>query len=170
MFARFKKWFRSDAKPHHAETPVPKQTAREELKSRMIGEPVTSFLASLAREPKRYKLERVLTLNEFPRYTCYDWMHKGAGTWKFTDTKTGLSLGAYVHEAGMVHAVYGLPFDLNHWELEALYNGFYENRNKAQERLDRMRESACRRARELKCKLEKIDRLRYAEMFKEDQK
>lgn len=168
MFATLKKWLMSDGKPHYGYYEImPKPETQEELEARMVGEPVTSFIASLAREPKRYKIERIPTLNEFPKYTCYNWMHKGAGTWKFTDTKTGLTLGAYVHDPGRLCSVYGLPFDLNHWELKALYMAFYNRRNKAQERKERMRQSACERAWKLKKEREKIDRLAFAKQFQE---
>lgn len=163
MFKAIKNWF-SDVK-HTIEVQRPE--TKEEADARMIGEPVTSFLASLAKDRRRYKIERVNTLDEFPKYTCYDWMHNGAGTWKFIDTKTGLELGAYIHERGRVYQVYGLPFDLNHWELKAVYEGFTKRREKAEARRERMRQSAQKRAWIFKAEREKADRLRYAEMFKE---
>ncbi|ATN92885.1 hypothetical protein QGX11_gp122 [Pseudomonas phage PPSC2] len=166
MFKTFKKWLASDGKPHHTKA-LPSRETLEEQDAHMVGEPVTSFIASLAREPKRYKIERVLTLDEFPKYTAYHWMHSGAGSWKFTDTKTGLTLGAYVHEQGRVYAVYGLPFDLNHWELKAIYTAFYKGRHKAEERKERMRQSAWERARKFKEEREKIDRLAFAKQFQE---
>lgn len=166
MFKTFKKWLASDGTPHIKS--LPSRETLEEQDARMVGEPVTSFIASLAREPKRYKIERVLTLKEFPKYTHYHWMNSGsAGTWKFTDTKTGLTLGAYVHEEGRVWAVYGLPFDLNHWELKAIYMAFYNSRHKAEERKERMRQSARERARKFKEELEKVDRLAFAKQFQE---
>ena len=169
MFATIKKWLMSDGEPYYARK-VKTKTALEaqlEADARMIGEPVTSFIASLAREPRRYKVERVLTLDEFPGYTCYGWMNHGAGTWKMTDTKTKLVVGAYIHERGKIYNVYGLPFDLNHWELKALYEAFHSRYYKAQQRKERIRADALQRAWKLKNEREQVDRLLYAEMFKE---
>lgn len=134
---------------------------------RMVGEPVTSFIASLAREPKRYKLERVLTLKEYPRYTCYNWMNKGAGAWKLIDRKTGNSYVAYSHEPDKIWKVYGLPFELNHWELVALHEAFMLFRIKARMHLAENYTKRCERERSRKSVQEKIDRLAFAKQFQE---
>lgn len=133
----------------------------------MVGEPVTSFIASLKREPKRYKLVRELRIpsDEFPTFTCYHWMH-GAGYYTLLDKKTGTKYAAYVHEAGRVYDVYGLPFQLNHWELVALFEAFDEHRGAARQRLYEVREWANRRARAQREAQEVADRQRFAEQFK----
>lgn len=167
MFKAIKKWLQSDGEPHYKKIPNFRPETKQETHDRMVGEPVTSFIASLHREPKRYKIERVLKLNEFPGYTCYNWMHKGAGTWKLTDRKTGKTYGAYIHDAERLYAVYGLPFDLNWWELKALYEAFGMFRFPARTRLAESYTRRCERAREAKWAQEKLDRAEYAKQFQE---
>lgn len=135
---------------------------------RMVGEPVVSFLETLEKNPKRYKLEKVLKLSsdEYPNYTCYDWM-RGAGHYKLTDLKTGNTWAAYVHGQDRVHQVYGLPFDLNHWELKALWEGFNTFRLKSRERRELMVNAQHTRLREEKLAQERIERALYAKQFQE---
>lgn len=127
---------------------------------------MTSFIASLRREPKRYKLEKVLKLpsHEFPAYTCYNWMH-GAGHYTLLDKKTGIKYAAYVHERGRIYDVYGLPFQLNHWELIALFGAFDEYRSAARVRRHEIRDWANRRARLQREAQEVADRQKFAEQF-----
>lgn len=148
----------------------PQERAREVAiaEERMIGEPVKTFLQSLKQERKRYKLQRVLKLSKgnYPDFTCYHWM-KGAGFWELTDTKTGKTFGAYVHEEGRVYEVHSLPFQLNHWELKALWDAFNGNyRAGAKERKERMVDARYARLREARYAQEQKARLEFAEQFK----
>lgn len=133
----------------------------------MVGEPVTSFIASLRREPKRYKLEKVLRIEttDFPSFTNYHWMH-GAGHYKLTDKKTGNVYAAYVHESDRVYDVYGLPFKLNHWELVALWKEFQCFRAEARVRKESIDTYWVKRARLEAEAQEKLDRQRFADQFK----
>lgn len=169
MWQAIKNWL-SDVE-HTFEVRHPKPETQEEQNARMVGEPVTSFIASLHREPKRYKLESVLNVadftGQFPGYTCYNWMKNGAGRWKLTDRKTGKVYGAYVHESDRVYEVYGLPFSLNHWELKALHAAFMLFRFPARHRVAENYTKRCERAREAKWAQEKLDRAEYAKQFQE---
>lgn len=141
------------------------QKAREE---EMIEEPVKTFLQSLKQDRKRYKLQRVLKLSngKYPDFTCYHWM-KGAGFWELTDTKTGNTFAAYVHEEGRVYEVYSLPFRLNHWELKALWDAFNGNhREKAKVRKGRIRDSRWKREREAALAREAQLKKEFVEQFK----
>lgn len=166
MWQAFKKW----ALRPEVETPaIPAPTLpipRVEYFS-MVGEPVTSFIASLRREPKRYKLEKVdiFTSKCQPSYTHYHWMH-GAGHYKLTDKKTGNVYAAYVHESDRVYDVYGLPFKLNHWELKALWNEFQHFRAEARARKESIDTYWVKRARLAAEAQEKLDRQRFADQFK----
>lgn len=91
---------------------------------------------------------------------------KGAGHYTLLDKKTGVKYAAYVHEAGSVYDVYGLPFKLNHWELTALFRAFDEYRSAARQRRNEIQDWANRRAREQQEAQEVVDRRRLAEQFK----
>lgn len=141
------------------------QKAREE---EMIGEPVKTFLQSLKQDRKRYKLQRVLKLSKgkYPDFTCYHWM-KGAGFWELTDTKTGKTFGAYVHEEARVYEVYSLPFRLNPWELKALWDAFNgDYRAAAKKRKQRIDTARLTRDRATRHAQEQKTRLEFAEQFK----
>lgn len=164
MWQAFKKW----ALKVQTQTPSQREETPLHLRySSLVGEPVTSFIASLHREPKRYKLERVLRIEttEFPSFTNYHWMH-GAGHYRLLDRKTGKVYAAYVHECGRVYRVYGLPFELNHWELEALWDAFLYFRIESRERKESIRTWVQRRVRLEAEAQEKLDRQRFAEQFK----
>lgn len=165
IWQSFKKW----ALRPEVETPeIPALLPKPHVEyCSMVGEPVTSFIASLRREPKRYKLERTLRLNptEFPEYTQYHWMH-GAGHYTLTDKKTGNVYAAYVHESDRVYDVYGLPFKLNHWELVALWKEFQFFRAEARARKESIDTYWVKRARLAAEAQEKLDRQRFADQFK----
>lgn len=128
----------------------------------MVGEPVISFLESLEREPKRYKLEPALSECEYTG-KMYPWMSK-SGLCKVTDTKVGTVWLAYLNEKDL-YSVTGLPFSLNHWELKAINNAFHSRRMSARIRRDRMYESARVRFREGQRVKELADRAAYAKQF-----
>lgn len=166
----FKKWVMSEkAQPVDQSGPQTPETPMLLVSdySHMVGEPVTSFILSLKREPNRYKLEKLLKLpsSDFPRFTCYHWMH-GAGWYTLLDRKTGVKYGAYTHDCESVYQVYGLPFQLNHWELVALYRAFEDFRAKARERSEGILQASRQRARLEQQLKEKQDRLAFAEQFK----
>lgn len=162
MWQSFKKWALKPTPLHRETASIPPVQYCS-----MVGEPVTSFIASLRREPKRYKLEKLLRIQsaEFPSFTNYHWMH-GAGHYKLTDKKTGNEYAAYVHECNRVYDVYGLPFKLNHWELTALWEAFQEFRLEARVREESIRTYWVKRARLEAEAQEKLDRQRLADQFK----
>lgn len=165
IWQSFKKWaLRPEVETPAIPAPLP--ISRVEYCS-MVGEPVTSFIASLRREPKRYKLEKVLRIEttDFPSFTNYHWMH-GAGHYTLTDKKTGSVYAAYVHESDRVYDVYGLPFKLNHWELVALWKEFQLFRAEARARKESISTHRMRRARLAADTQEKLDRQRFADQFK----
>ncbi|WVS24631.1 hypothetical protein PSPHG_CDS_0150 [Pseudomonas phage Psxphi15] len=132
---------------------------------RMVGEPVVSFLDSLERNPKRYRLE---VIGKECEYTgvVYHWMGQD-GYYKLTDTKNGDTYQAYVHDSKL-YTVHNLPFNLNHWELVAIHSAFKDRRMAARTRLERMISSAQTRRRLESDAREKAARLHYANRFKED--
>lgn len=132
----------------------------------MVGEPVISFLDSLKREPKRYKLEKVLKIDTalFPAFTCYHWMH-GAGFYRLTDRKSGLIWEAYVHESGSVYRVMGLPFSLNGWELRAIFGAFAGFRQEARIRKERLSSWRADKAYHIQRQRELAEREGYAKHF-----
>lgn len=156
MWTSFKKWALAPEKDSIMEL------APKTKYDSMVGEPVISFLESLEREPKRYKLE---SLSEC-EYTgdVYHWMNE-SGLHKLTDTKHGTEYPAYIH-GKVLYSVSGLPFDLNHWELKAIYTAFVELRRPARIRRERIREAAYQRERDKQVKKELEDRLQYAQRFK----
>lgn len=147
---------------------APKERTVSDREGAMIGEPVKSFLQSLKQERKRYKLQRVLKLSKenYPDFTCYHWM-RSDGFWELTDTKTGKTFGAYIHQSDSVYSVYSLPFRLNHWELKALWDAFNGDcRTAAKERKARMVDARYARLREARYAQEQKARLEFAEQFK----
>lgn len=165
IWQSFKKWAlrpeeQRDGAPCKPEVPVYVS---------MIGEPVTSFITSFKREPKRYKLTQVFPLIdgfewEVPVGERYSWMN--GSYYALLDTKTGRKYTGYVHDDAYLYAVYGLPFVLNHWELQELWKTFKYQREAARNRKNKMEENRRERTRVKALEEEKVIREQFAEQFR----
>lgn len=171
LWQSFKKWaLRPEEQRPNAPKPFITLKTEPEVPAyiSMIGEPVTSFIASLKREPKRYKLTKVLVLGdtewEVPVGERYSWMNGSYYT--LLDTKTGRKYTGYIHDNEYLYAVYGLPFDLNHWELQELWKTFKYQREAARNRKNRMEENRRERTRVEALEEEKVIREQFAEQFR----
>lgn len=174
LWKSFKKWaLRPEGQRNGDGTPRPFIKLKTEpevvpVHVSMIGEPVTSFIASFKREPKRYKLTQVLVLGnvewEFPVGERYSWMNGSYYT--LLDTKTDKRYTGYAHDNEYLYAVYGLPFNLNHWELQELWKTFKYQREPARNRKNRIEENRRKRMQVLSIEREKAVREQFAEQFK----
>lgn len=159
-------WLFGENKVVHTHLKVPMPEVKPTRKyDHMVGEPVVSFLDSLERNPKRYRLE---VIGKECEYTgvVYHWMGQD-GYYKLTDTKNGDTYQVYVHDSRL-YTVHNLPFSLNHWELKAIHSAFKDRRMAARTRLERIVSSAQTRRRLESDAREKATRLHYANRFKED--
>lgn len=165
IWQSFKKWA---LKPDAAPVEAPKQEAPVVNHSDMVGEPVTSFIASIRREPKRYKLEEVPYLQEWDKvvltYPRYHWMN--GKVYKLLDRKNGNTYHAYVQRGQGIYEVCDLQFKLNGWELKALWEEFKLFRLEARTRKKSMLEARGKRLRLEAIAEEKFHRQRLAEQFK----
>ena len=141
----------------------------QEAGNPLIGEPVKSFVESLEREPRRYRI-RQITMGEasanakdFQKYT---WMSKSSGTefYKLKDRKTFRVYYAHV-ENHRIYKVFDLPFELNGYEMHELSKALYNHAQKPRMRLWSIQSLEAQRAREEKAKREEGARIEFAAQF-----
>lgn len=131
----------------------------------MVGEPVISFIESLNRERnRRYEFAHIDRID----YTgqVFDWMGF-SDFYQMTDRKTGNVFQALLLE-NRLYSVHGLPFDLNGWELEAIFRAILSYRQDAIRRRARIRHNRSIRDYQAKQKQETIAREQYAKQFREN--
>lgn len=134
-----------------------------------VGEPVVSFLNSLNENPSRYRV-RSASLADIAKvegFVFYKWMADGnTSFYSMLDRKTGITYYARTGE-DKVREVYGLPFNLNHYEMQAIKTGIIHRVGDSRSRL--WRRECSRRELERKAQLaaEMGARLEFAKQFKE---
>lgn len=145
----------------HLKVPMPKVKPCKPDYDDMVGEPVISFIESLHRDKKRYKLSFIGV--DGCTYALYHWMNN-AGHIELIDTKVGKTYQAYVHN-GRLYSVHNIPFSLNAWEMKAIQEAFMTHRSEARARQSKIQSAGQTRIREAQWAQEKIDRLEYAKQF-----
>jgi len=138
----------------------------------LVGEPVISFLNSLKSNPKRYRVRRVSLhhlAGTVPGFKRYEWMHEGnTDLFTLNDRKTGAVYYARVSGAdGKLQQVYGLPFNLNHYEHAAIKQEVVKLHAKGRQRLRSIENSRGERERLAKEAAELVKRLEFAGQFKD---
>lgn len=153
LWKRFKTWALDEV-----------STFVEQSHESMVGEPVISFIQSLHREgSRRYKFSNIDRVAY--KGTVHSWMNF-ADFYELVDAKTGNVFQAYLHDYKL-HAVHGLPFDLNGWEKEAIFEAFQTYRQPARDRRSRMRMARAHRERAVQIKREAMLREEFAQQFRE---
>lgn len=142
---------------------------------RMVGEPVLTLISSLKKNHKRFTIQEI-SVDEYKEYCdseVYDWMYGVSGNYesirfmRFNDEDSGISKTLIVSK-DTVYRIDGLNFELNYWEKKALYLAFHKakSRGAARKRKNRINNMIAKRERIEKAKLDQIERMKYAEIFK----
>ena len=155
LWNSFKKWIVRDITKANEE--------EAQLFHSMVGEPVISFIESLHREGnRRYKFSFIKRAEY--KGEKHHWMNEN-GFRQMVDVKTNSVYQLYVFDDSLYNVV-GLPFDLNGWEKNALIHAWMTYRQKARQRLAKMRHDRYRREREAAYAQEKLDREQFAKQFR----
>lgn len=171
MWSSFKKWaLRGNplAEPYIAPRDTPRVTPCVEPRvsryDEMVGEPVISFIESLHRERGRRYTFSSITAAEYTGQKHY-WMGE-RGFFKMVDKKTNLVYHGLTYDYRL-YTIVGLPFDLNGWELKALFEAFMAYRQPVVERYHSMVSRRQQRLWKQARSQELLNRAAFAKQFQE---
>lgn len=161
MFKTIRSWFKVQ--------PLVAATQKDEATDRMVGEPVLSFVKCLKKNPKRFKLKahsrkHVDSIGFWP--IRYHWMDDQmfTGYWSLEDRKDGSMYYAIQHK-GKIYSINGLNFSLNGWETAYLIKAFFNFRQPARERLNKISERKWEVYRKKEAVKEAMERMLLKEKF-----
>lgn len=157
MWSKFKKW---------ALRGNPLAEPYEHPHSSMVGEPVISFIESLHREGARRYAFSTIELTEYIGKKQL-WWGDSCLFFQLIDKKTKSVYQGVIHN-NKVYTVVGLPFELNGWELGALFEAYLGYRQAAYDRMHKIQHIRLKREREVAQRLELIQREEYAKRFREN--